>query len=204
MLDIEYGTWPYVTSSNCTVNGVFMGTGLRGDEFYNHSHEIIGVIKAYCTRVGGGVLPTEDHGEAGAIMQSVGKEVGVTTGRKRRCGNLDLVQAKYSAGVNGFNVWNLTKSDILSEFDDVKVCIGYKINDVEISSYPVDEDDLVKAVPVYKVVPGWKGVKFTGFKTFEELPDNFKLYIGLIEEYTGIKVKYINTGAARDHLIVRL
>lgn len=203
MLDVQFGTYPYVTSSDCTIAGVFTGSGLNPSRFYNKKTEVIGVVKAYTTRVGGGVLPTEDLTEFGETMGIKGKEFGVTTKRKRRCGWLDLVQMGYSNMINGFTSLNLTKLDVLSEFDTIKVCVKYVDKDgKEIIGYPRDEQELSKAIPVYEEIEGWKGFDMTTAKTFDDLHPNIKAYIKLISDTLDLHVKYINTGPERDQIIV--
>ena len=149
------------------------------------------------------MLPTEDLTEFGETMCRVGKEVGVTTKRKRRCGWLDLVQMGYSNMINGFTSLNLTKLDVLSEFDKIKVCVKYvDINGNEILKYPRDEDELSLAIPVYEELEGWKGFDMKTVKTYNDLHPNIKAYIELISYTLHINVKYINTGPKRDQIIV--
>ena len=205
MLDVQFGTWPCVTSSDCTLAGVFTGTGICPSKFYKQEHlEVIGVVKAYSTRVGEGVLPTEDLTEYGDTMGRVGKEFGVTTKRKRRCGWLDLVQMEYSSMLNGFTSLNLTKLDVLNEFDTIKICVKY-VNKAgnEITKYPRDELELSQAIPVYREFEGWRGFDMKIAKTYEALHPNIKTYIEFISDTLKINVKYINTGPRRDQIIVR-
>lgn len=204
MLDIQFGTYPYVTSSDCTVQGAFTGTGLNPAKFYNSDYEIIGIVKAYTTRVGNGVLPTQYDDEKNKLIATVGGEKGVTTGRLRRCGALDLVQVKYVTTINGYTHLDLTKLDVLSELDEITVCIGYEDQTgTAVREYPCDEYELAKVVPVMKTFPGWKGFDISSVKTYDDLHENIHEYIEYIEHYLGVPVKYINTGPGRDQIIVR-
>ncbi|KAI9800468.1 MAG: hypothetical protein M1833_003354 [Piccolia ochrophora] len=216
MLDVDYGTYPYVTSSNTGIGGVF--TGLALSPF--HVKEIVGVVKAYTTRVGGyftllntfpaltndvgsGPFPTEQDNSEGERLQSRGHEFGVTTGRRRRCGWLDLVIVKYSTAVNHYTALNLTKLDILDDFAEIPVAIGYKTQDgQELESFPADLDLLSTTEPIYKTFPGWQ-TDTTGVKTYADLPEKARTYIEFLEEYIGVMVKYIGTGPQRENMIVR-
>ncbi|KAF1352200.1 Adenylosuccinate synthetase [Delphinella strobiligena] len=198
LLDIDWGTYPMVTSSNTGIGGVFTGLAISPFKL----KEVIGVIKAYQTRVGGGPFPTEQINEIGEKMQTVGREFGVTTGRRRRCGWLDLVLIKYSCAINHYTSFNLTKLDILDDFDELKVAISYKLDGQDLPSFPATLDALSKVEPVYKTFPGWKA-QTTNAKTFDALPENARKYIEFVEEFTGVRVKWIGTGPARDAMITR-
>ena len=198
MLDIGFGTYPFVTSSNCSVGGIIAGLSLD----WRSIKEVIGVVKAYTTRVGSGPFPTEQLNADGEKLQTVGKEFGVTTGRKRRCGWLDLVVVKFGHDINGYTALNLTKLDILDDFDEIKVATGYKYQGQELESFPASLQILENLEVVYETLPGWKKSTF-GAKTFYDLPVNARKYVEFIEQYVGVKVKYIGTGPARDHLIYR-
>ncbi|KAJ3340354.1 hypothetical protein HDU93_007079 [Gonapodya sp. JEL0774] len=200
MLDIDFGTFPYVTSSNTTVGGVCTGLGLSPKNI----GKVIGVVKAYTTRVGGGPFPTEQLNEIGEHLQSVGGEIGVTTGRKRRCGWLDAVVLKWSHMVNGYDSLNITKLDILDGLPTIRIGVAYKhrpsgrIMDV----FPADLHTLEECDVVYEDLPGWK--ESTGrCKKWEELPENAKKYVERIQELVGVKVEYIGIGAARDSMITK-
>jgi adenylosuccinate synthase len=197
MLDTYHGTYPYVTSSHCSLSGVFTGLGISPKYMKTRKWEIIGVAKCYITRVGGGVLPTEDKTEIGSEIQRIGGEIGVTTGRKRRCGWLDLPQLKYANNINGTDYLNITKLDVLSFLDEIKVCTKYN---TEI--YPSNENKLSKVVPEYVSLPGWKGFNISKCETWDELHPNIKSFIKFIESETGIKVKYINSGPERNQMII--
>lgn len=198
LLDIDWGTYPMVTSSNTGIGGVFTGLAISPFKL----KEVIGVIKAYQTRVGGGPFPTEQINEIGEKMQTVGREFGVTTGRRRRCGWLDLVLIKYSCAINHYTSFNLTKLDILDDFDELKVAVSYKLDGQDLPSFPATLDALSKVEPVYKTFPGWKA-QTTNVKTFDALPENARKYIEFVEEFTGVRVKWIGTGPARDAMITR-
>ena len=173
MLDIDHGTYPYVTSSSCGSGGAAIGTGVGPMAI----EKVIGIMKAYTTRVGGGPFPTEqlfpeDGGEGemaqvGEKLCAVGHEYGVTTGRKRRCGWLDAVIGKYAVDVNGLTDIALTKLDVLSEFDTIKVCVAYEHEGKRYDYLPMQQSVLFHAKPVYEELPGWKGVDITGCRTFE-------------------------------------
>ena len=198
LLDIDWGTYPMVTSSNTGIGGVF--TGLAISPF--KVKEIIGVVKAYQSRVGGGPFPTEQINEIGEKMQSVGREWGVTTGRKRRCGWLDLVILKYSTAINHYTSLNLTKLDILDDFDEIKVATAYKVDGEELPSFPATNEVLSKVEIVYKTFPGWKS-ETTGVNTFNGLPENARKYIEFVEEFVGAPIKWIGTGPGREAMITR-
>lgn len=200
MLDIDHGTYPYVTSSNTGLGGIFTGLSLNPTKISN----ILGVVKAYTTRVGGGPFPTEDLGEVGNKLQEIGREFGVTTGRRRRCGWLDLVVVKYSAAINHYTALNITKLDILDTFPTIKVATNYIHPDTKepLESFPADLDLLGRVEIEYKELEGWNKPT-TGAKTFYDLPKQARAYIEFIEEFIGIKVKYIGTGPGREAMITR-
>ncbi|EXJ86031.1 adenylosuccinate synthetase [Capronia coronata CBS 617.96] len=210
LLDIDHGTYPYVTSSNTGLGGVFTGlAGLSPQSLSAPGSNIVGVVKAYTTRVGSGPFPTEldaaispvdaDYGER---LQRIGREFGVTTGRKRRCGWFDLVLVKYSAAVNCYTQINLTKLDVLDDFDVIRVATAYKVDGQVLDSFPADLDALERLEIEYKTFKGWQ-TKTTGCKTFEELPVEARDYVAYIEAEVGIPVKWIGTGPRREDMIVR-
>lgn len=194
MLDIDHGTYPFVTSSNTVSTGALTGLGLSPKEAGN----IIGIIKAYATRVGNGAFPSEDKGEEGDKIAQIGKEIGVSTGRKRRCGWFDAVALKYTARLNGLDALALMKLDVLDGFERVKICRAYQYKGKEISSVPYD---LENVMPVYEEFKGWD--KVAGVRDFEKLPQNAKLYIKAVEDLTGVRVKYISTSPEREDTIIR-
>lgn len=196
MLDIDFGTYPYVTSSNCGSGGTCTGLGLPPKAITN----IYGVVKAYTTRVGAGILPTELFDAHGEKLQSVGAEFGTTTGRPRRCGWLDLVVVRYTHMVNGFTALAITKIDVLDDFDEIKVAVDYKIDGEVLPSFPANLDDLEKVEVVYETMPGWK-TSLCNIRSYQELPENAKLYVKKIEELCGVPVKWVSVGKSRDAII---
>ena len=198
MLDIDNGTYPFVTSSNTGLGGVFTGLHLSPRKI----QEIIGVVKAYTTRVGSGPFPSEQLNEVGDKLQRIGREFGVTTGRARRCGWLDLVVLKYSASINWYDVLNLTKLDILDDFDEIKVATEYHHQGQNLLSFPADLTVLEELEVKYESLPGWK-TSTVGLSRYEELPENARKYVEFIEERVGVKVKYIGTGPGRESMIIR-
>uniref|UniRef100_A0A8C5C890 Adenylosuccinate synthetase n=1 Tax=Gadus morhua TaxID=8049 RepID=A0A8C5C890_GADMO len=171
LLDIDFGTYPFVTSSNCTVGGVCTGLGMPP----RNVGEVYGVVKAYTTRVGIGAFPSEQCNEIGELLQTRGKEVGVTTGRKRRCGWLDLVLIKYAHMINGFTALALTKLDILDVMDEIKVGVAYKVDNQSIPHFPANQEVLHRVEVQYETLPGWKS-DTSAARTFEELPENAQNY----------------------------
>jgi adenylosuccinate synthase len=164
--------------------------------------EVIGVVKAYTTRVGAGPFPSEQLNDTGAQLQSIGKEVGVTTGRKRRTGHLDLVLTRYTHDVNGYTALNLTKLDILDSFDEIPIAIGYSVDGQQLESFPASLALLDQVKVEYKVLPGWKS-STSGLKKWEDLPEKAKEYVKFIEDFVGVKIKYIGTGPGREDMIYR-
>ena len=198
MLDIDNGTYPFVTSSNTGLGGIFTGLHLNPRKI----RETIGVVKAYTTRVGSGPFPTEQLNEFGEKLQQVGREFGVTTGRKRRCGWLDLVLVKYSNSINWYDSINLTKLDILDDFEEIQVAVAYEHNGKEITSFPADLSVLDTMNVKYVTLPGWKA-NTMGLKKWEDLPENARKYVEYIEKFCGVHIKYIGTGPGQENMIVR-
>ena len=193
LLDIDHGTYPYVTSSNTVAAGACSGLGLSPKDI----GEVIGIVKAYTTRVGNGAFPTEDKGAQGDIMCEVGKEFGTTTGRRRRCGWFDAVGVKYASRLSGIDKFALMKLDVLDGFEKIKICKAYKIGEKIIDYFPVNLDEVE---PVYEEMDGWESVK--GVSKFEDLPKNAQIYIKKIEELTGVKVGFISTSPERTDTII--
>ena len=193
LLDIDHGTYPYVTSSNTVAAGACSGLGLSPKDI----GEVIGRVKAYTTRVGNGAFPTEDKGTQGDIMCEVGKEFGTTTGRRRRCGWFDAVGVKYASRLSGIDKFALMKLDVLDGFEKIKICKAYKIGEKIIDYFPVNLDEVE---PVYEEMDGWESVK--GVSKFEDLPKNAQIYIKKIEELTGVKVGFISTSPERTDTII--
>ncbi|KAL2220676.1 adenylosuccinate synthetase AdB [Thermoascus aurantiacus ATCC 26904] len=200
MLDLDHGTYPYVTSSSTGLGGAIQGLALNPTRI----RSIIGVVKAYTTRVGSGPFPTEQLNDIGDKLQGIGREVGVTTGRRRRCGWLDLVLLRYSHAINHYTALNLTKLDVLDDFDEIKVAVAYVLPDgtrVE-NTYPGDAGVLEKVQVEYVTLPGWKS-NTMGVTRWEDMPANARAYVEFIEREIGVPVKWIGTGPAREHMIVR-
>lgn len=199
LLDVNYGTYPYVTSSHPSTAGACIGAGIAPCSLKN----LVGVAKAYTTRVGEGPFPTELKDEDGIKLQQVGHEYGATTGRKRRCGWIDLIALEHSIQINGINQLILTKLDVLSEFDSIKICVGYKNPQGElINEFPASTEQLYKMEPLYEVFSGWKK-DISHIRDYKKLPENCKKYIRAIEERLQIKIKLLSVGPKRDQNIIR-
>ena len=197
LLDIDHGTYPFVTSSNTTAGGVATGSGV-GPLYLD---QILGITKAYTTRVGAGPFPTELFDNVGKHLADVGKEKGTTTGRDRRCGWFDAMLVKHSIRVNSINTICLTKLDVLDGLETIKVCIGYENEQGERINVPASADQFEKITPVYEELPGWTESTF-GAKTIDELPENAKSYIRFVEEAIGAPIDIISTGPDRVETIV--
>ena len=198
LLDIDFGSYPFVTSSNPTIGGIITGTGLNAGNIGN----VYGIIKAYSSRVGEGPYVTELLDATGDRIRELGHEYGTTTGRPRRCGWLDLVTLKYAQRVNGLTHLAVNHMDTIGKFDKIRVCTAYDVDGTITEDFSTNLNFLNKAKPVYKEFDGNFG-DISGCKTFEELPENARAYIRFIEEYIGIPVKFIGTGADRECMIVR-
>uniref|UniRef100_A0A670XZJ5 Adenylosuccinate synthetase n=2 Tax=Pseudonaja textilis TaxID=8673 RepID=A0A670XZJ5_PSETE len=196
LLDIDFGTYPFVTSSNCTVGGVCTGLGMPPQNV----GEVYGVVKAYTTRVGIGAFPTEQNNDIGELLQTRGKEFGVTTGRKRRCGWLDLVLLRYAHMINGFTALALTKLDILDVFPEIKIGIAYRLDNKIIPHFPANQEVLNKVEVQYETLPGWKK-DISNARTFDELPVNAQNFVRFIEMELGVPVKWIGVGKSRESMI---
>lgn len=197
MLDINYGTYPYVTSSSPTSAGVCAGAGISPKKL----DKIIGVVKAYSTRVGEGPFVTELINEDGEKLREIGHEYGATTGRPRRCGWLDLNVVKHAARINGLTDLVITKIDVLSAFDEIKVCTGYEIDGQIYDTIPASVEMIAKAKAVYEIFPGWQ-CDITGIRTFEELPENCKAYLKRIEDFTDTRISLVSVGPDRENNIL--
>lgn len=196
MLDIDFGTYPYVTSSNTGIGGVITGLGIPPQKI----QEVYGVVKAYTTRVGEGPFPTEQLNEQGEKLQSIGAEFGVTTGRKRRCGWLDLVLLKYSTLINGYTSLNITKLDVLDTFTEIPVGVSYKYKGETLNSFPEDLLTLGNVEVEYVTLPGWNQ-DITQIKKYDDLPENAKKYLKFIEDFVKVPVQWVGTGPARDSML---
>jgi adenylosuccinate synthase len=198
LLDVDHGTYPFVTSSNPTAGGAAVGAGIGPTRI----DRVIGILKAYTTRVGSGPFPTELHGELGERLRKVGGELGVTTGRSRRCGWFDAVIGRYATRVNGITDFFLTKLDVLSGLDKVPVCVAYEVNGRRCDEMPMTQSDVHHAVPVYEELPGW-WEDISGCRTFDELPKNARDYVLTLEGMIGARVSAIGVGPNRDETIER-
>ncbi len=198
MLDIDHGTYPFVTSSSASAGGACTGTGVAPTKIDG----VLGVSKAYITRVGGGPFPTEALDASGDLIRKRGNEFGAVTGRPRRCGWFDVPLLRYTATINGFDSLIVTKLDVLDEFDSIRVCTGYRIGGEEIHEMPPTVGEIEKLEPVYDSMPGWKSSTF-GIACFDELPARARDYIAFLEERTGVEVGCISTGPERNQTMVR-
>ena len=198
LLDIDHGTYPFVTSSNCSSLGVHTGTGVPGHKV----KQVLGIVKAYQTRVGGGPMPTELHDETADRIREVGKEYGTTTGRPRRVGWLDLVALKYTASISGATGIALMLTDVLAGLPELKLCTGYKYNGEVITNFPADVNVLKNLEPVYETLPGFPEPVDTA-RRFSDLPENARAYIDRIEMFVGVPVVLASVGPARDQTVLR-
>ena len=198
LLDVDHGTYPYVTSSSPTSGGACTGSGIPPLAIT----QAMGITKAYCTRVGNGPFPTELIEETGELLRKKGHEFGATTGRPRRCGWLDLVALKYACRINGLNELTLTKMDVMDGFDIIKVCTSYRIDEVETKVFPLGLKNLEKVEPIYTELQGWDQ-DISGITTWNELPSSAQEYIRFIEDYLSVPFKIISTGPKRNETIIR-
>ncbi|MBE6182482.1 MAG: adenylosuccinate synthase [Rikenellaceae bacterium] len=196
LLDVDFGSYPFVTSSNTVCAGVCTGLGVAPRRI----GEVYGIFKAYCTRVGSGPFPTELFDETGAELRRVGHEFGAVTGRERRCGWLDLVALKYSIMINGVTQLIMMKSDVMNDFETIRVATAYEINGERTEEFPFGVSDDIK--PIYVDFEGWK-CDLRNCRTYDEFPEAFKRYIEFIEQETGVPVKIVSVGPDRDETIVR-
>lgn len=201
LLDIDHGTYPYVTSSNCVAGNAAAGAGVGPDQL----HYILGITKAYTTRVGGGPFPSElpidEPGTVGHHLSTVGQERGVVTGRMRRCGWLDAAALKRSTIINGISGLCITKLDVLDGLSEIKVCMGYELNGKRIDILPLDADDIVACKPIYDTFPGWSETTF-GITEWDKLPLNARRYLERVQEFIGAPIDMVSTGPDRVHTIL--
>ncbi len=201
LLDIDHGTYPYVTSSNCVAGNAAAGAGVGPGLL----HYVLGITKAYCTRVGSGPFPTEldwqTPGTPGHHMSTVGAEKGTTTGRDRRCGWFDAALLKRSAQINGLSGLCITKLDVLDGLEELKLCVGYELDGKTIDILPMGADDIERCTPIYETLPGWSQPT-AGVTVYEQLPENARHYLSRIEAVTGVPIAMISTSPDRDHTIL--
>jgi len=198
LLDLDHGTYPYVTSSSPTAGGACTGSGIPPTAISN----VMGITKAYCTRVGNGPFPTELTEETGELLRKHGAEFGATTGRPRRCGWLDLVALRYAVNLNGLNEIAFTKLDVLDHFDELKICTDYEINGERTGHFPYSCQKLAKVKPVYKTLQGWDGTT-RDISSLEGLPKAAREYIAFAEDFLGVPFRIISTGPKRNETILR-
>ena len=198
MLDVDHGTYPFVTSSNATAGGACTGSGVGPTAITS----VVGIVKAYTTRVGEGPFPTELEDKFGEHLRDVGHEFGTTTGRPRRCGWYDAVIARYASRVNGLTDLVLTKLDVLTGLDEVPVCVAYDVNGTRYDELPQDQAAFAAAVPIFETFPGWEE-DISEARTFEDLPQNAQDYVLALEKISGARISVIGVGPARDEIIVR-
>ena len=198
LLDIDHGTYPYVTSSNASIGGVCTGLGIPPKAI----DTVLGVVKAYTTRVGEGPFPTELSGAMGNRLRESGSEYGAVTGRPRRCGWYDAVAVRYAARINGLDGLALTKLDVLDGLETIEICTAYRCGERTLTDFPSDLDQLACCTPVYEQVPGWSAPT-KGIRSFERLPDAARRYVARLEEVSGVRAAIVSTGSERDDTIVR-
>ena len=202
LLDIDHGTYPFVTSSNCVAGQAAAGSGIGPGML----HYVLGITKAYCTRVGGGPFPSEldieTAGTPGYQMSQVGREFGTVTGRKRRCGWFDAAALRRSARINGLSGLCITKLDVLDGLPELNICTGYRLDGESIDLLPVGADEVARCQPVYETLPGWQETTF-GAKRWEELPGNARAYLDRLEALCGVPIAIVSTGPERDETILR-
>jgi adenylosuccinate synthase len=197
MLDVDHGTYPFVTSSSCAAGGIAAGLGIGPGAV----DKVLGISKAYVTRVGGGPLPTELNNQTGELIRQRGKEFGAVTGRPRRCGWLDLVALKYAVQINGLDALCITKLDILDALDEIQLCTGYRSKDgSEVKDFPASLDQLAECTAVYKKFDGWKSFTFA-IRKLEDVPQQARKYLQFIEEYLQVPIAMLSTSPERDDTI---
>jgi adenylosuccinate synthase len=196
-LDLDHGTYPFVTSSNCSSGGACTGTGLPPTAI----KAVNGILKAYTTRVGNGPFPTELRDDTGEFLQKQGHEFGTTTGRKRRCGWLDLVMANYARRINGIDRWSITKLDVLSGLPELKVCVDYRYKDQILAGYPAEIGILEGIEPVYETLPGWQD-SLQNCRSLADLPENARNYLKFIEERTQTRICLVSWGPERSQTMI--
>jgi adenylosuccinate synthase len=198
LLDVDHGTYPYVTSSNCSALGLYTGAGVPPQTVQN----FVGIIKAYSTRVGGGPFPTEQLNATGDYIRERGNEYGTTTRRPRRCGWFDAMAVKYSVDLCGVTALAVTLLDVLSGLDHVQICTGYRMNGSRLDYFRADMDTLAEVEPIYETLPGWRG-NISGCRTFEELPREAQTYVKRLENLCGAPIRMVSVGPERSATLLR-
>jgi len=197
LLDVDHGTYPFVTSSNPTAGGASTGSGIGPTKITR----VIGILKAYTTRVGSGPFPTELFDEDGEALRKIGGEVGVTTGRNRRCGWFDAPIARYAVRVNGLTDFFLTKLDVLTGWEEIPVCVAYEVEGKRVEELPASQSDFHHAKPIYEYLPGWKE-SISKARSVADLPKNAQGYVKFLERISGAPMSAIGVGPGRDETIV--
>ncbi len=197
LLDVDHGTYPFVTSSNCTTLGISTGTGVPGRRL----DRVVGIMKAYCTRVGAGPMPTELEDATGNLLRERGNEYGTTTGRPRRCGWLDLVATRYSVMINGVTEVALMLFDVLAGFEELQVCTAYEIDGERTDRFLPDAVELERVTPIYETLAGF-GEEITGARKWDDLPENARAYVKFVEEFLGVPVTIVSVGPGREQTLV--
>ena len=200
LLDVDHGTYPYVTSSNPTAGGASVGAGIPP----HHITGVLGIVRTYATRVGEGPFPTEmlaDEEDTANLIRERGNEYGSVTRRPRRCGWFDAVATKYAAELNGFDSMALTKVDVLDTLAEIKVCVGYEVDGKRVETFPAVSNDLGKITPVYESLPGWQSDTL-GVTSFDQLPANARRYVEFLSEKVGVEIGLISTGPERDQTVI--
>ena len=200
LLDVDHGTYPFVTSSNTIAGGAIIGTGLAP----NRLTGVLGIVRTYTTRVGEGPFPTEmleGEAELGQMIRERGREYGASTGRPRRCGWFDAFATRYAAEINGFTSVALTKLDVLDTLDEIKVCTGYKLDGKVCESLPAVSQDLRRAEPIYATLPGWRSSTF-GMTEMNDLPTEARAYVNFLSEQIGVEIGLVSTGPERTQTII--
>jgi adenylosuccinate synthase len=198
LLDVDHGTYPYVTSSNCSALGLYTGAGVPPQTVQN----FVGIMKAYSTRVGGGPFPTEQDNNVGQYIRERGNEYGTTTRRPRRCGWFDALAVKYAVDLCGVTHIALTLLDVLSGLDRIQVCTGYKYRGTRMEYFRADMDVLGEVEPIYETLPGWNG-NISGARRFEELPREAQTYVKTLEKLVGAPIKMVSVGPERSQTLIR-
>ena len=197
MLDIDHGTYPFITSSSTTAGGACTGSGVPPTRIDG----VIGISKAYCTRVGEGPFLTELHGETADLLRARGNEFGSVTGRPRRCGWVDAIGLRYAARINGLDTLAITKLDVLDTCETIKICVGYKYDDEVLTDFPEEERIWHEAEPVYEELSGWKS-STAGLRDYEDLPTKAREYLARLSELCGVSISLVSTGPVRDETIL--
>jgi adenylosuccinate synthase len=198
LLDVDHGTYPFVTSSNCSSLGIYAGAGVPGGTL----EHVLGIVKLYTSRVGGGPFPTELHADLGEELRTKGKEYGTTTGRPRRCGWLDLVATRYTAKLSGVTALACTGLSVIADIDPLQICVGYSYRGQRLDHFPADADTLAAVEPIYEQMPGFAG-PIDECARFDDLPDAARAYVAFVEQFVGVPITMVCVGRRRDQVLLR-